>query len=32
MALYTAEYFKCIWAADEIDWAAAVLKKINSGC
>jgi ribosomal protein L11 methyltransferase len=32
MALYTAEYFKCIWTADEIDWAAAVLKKIHSGC
>jgi len=28
MDLYTAEYFKCIWTADEIDWAAAVLKKI----
>ena len=28
MELYTAEYFKCIWTADEIDWAAAVLKKI----
>jgi len=32
MDLYTAEYFKCIWTADEIDWAAAVLKKIHSGC
>ena len=28
MDLYTAEYFKCIWTAAEIDWAAAVLKKI----
>lgn len=28
MDLYTAEYFRCIWTADEIDWAAAVLKKI----
>ena len=27
MDLYTAEYFRCIWTADEIDWAAAVLKK-----
>jgi ribosomal protein L11 methyltransferase len=26
--LYTAKYFKCIWTADEIDWTAAVLKKI----
>jgi ribosomal protein L11 methyltransferase len=32
MDLYTAEYFKCIWTADEIDWATAVLKKIHSGC
>ena len=28
MDLYTSEYFKYIWTADEIDWAAAVLKKI----
>jgi ribosomal protein L11 methyltransferase len=28
MDLYTAEYFECIWSADEIDWAAVVLKKI----
>ncbi|MGD8881005.1 MAG: 50S ribosomal protein L11 methyltransferase [Desulfobacterales bacterium] len=27
MDFYTAEYFKCIWTADEIDWAATVLKK-----
>ena len=27
MALYTAEYFKCIWAADELDWSAAALKR-----
>jgi ribosomal protein L11 methyltransferase len=24
---YTAGYFKCIWTADENDWAAAILKK-----
>jgi ribosomal protein L11 methyltransferase len=28
MDLYAAKYFKCIWTADEIDWGAAVLKKI----
>jgi ribosomal protein L11 methyltransferase len=28
MDLYTAKYFKCIWIADENDWAVAVLKKI----
>ncbi|MCK4985693.1 MAG: 50S ribosomal protein L11 methyltransferase [Desulfobacterales bacterium] len=28
MDLYTAKYFKCIWTADEIDWAVTVLKKI----
>jgi ribosomal protein L11 methyltransferase len=27
MDLYTAEYFKCIWTADEIGWAAAALKR-----
>ena len=26
--LYSARYFKSIWSADEIDWTAAVLKKI----
>lgn len=26
--LYTARYFRCIWAADELGWSAAVLKKI----
>jgi ribosomal protein L11 methyltransferase len=28
MDLYTAKNFECIWTAAEIDWAAAVLKKI----
>jgi ribosomal protein L11 methyltransferase len=28
MDLYTAKHFECIWTADELDWAAAVLKKI----
>lgn len=28
MDLYTARYFKSIWAANENDWAVAVLKKI----
>ncbi len=28
MDLYTAKSFQCIWTADEIDWAAAVLKKV----
>jgi len=28
MNLYTAEQFECIWAADELEWAAAILKKI----
>ena len=28
MDLYTAKHFKNAWAADELDWAAAVLKKI----
>ena len=27
MALYTASHFQCIWTADELDWAAVVLKK-----
>jgi len=29
-ALYTAKGFKCLWAAAELDWAAALLKKISS--
>jgi ribosomal protein L11 methyltransferase len=28
VGLYTANHFECIWAADELEWAAAVLKKI----
>ena len=28
MDLYTAKYYKCVWTADENDWAVAVLKKI----
>jgi ribosomal protein L11 methyltransferase len=28
MDLYTAKHFECIWTADELDWAAVVLKKI----
>jgi ribosomal protein L11 methyltransferase len=28
MDLYTAEHFKCIWKADELGWAAAVLQKL----
>jgi len=27
MALYTTSHFECIWTADELDWAATVLKK-----
>jgi len=27
MDLYTARHFEAIWAADELDWAATVLKK-----
>jgi len=27
MDLYTAKNFKCIWTADELDWAATALKK-----
>jgi len=27
MDFYTAKHFECIWTADELDWAAAVLKK-----
>jgi ribosomal protein L11 methyltransferase len=27
MDLYTAEYFKCIWTADELDWSVAALKR-----
>jgi ribosomal protein L11 methyltransferase len=27
MGLYTATHFECIWTADELDWAAVVLKK-----
>jgi len=25
---YTARYFECIWAADQVGWSAAVLKRI----
>ena len=28
MDLYTAKQFECIWAADELDWAAVLLKKV----
>ncbi|MGD9081530.1 MAG: 50S ribosomal protein L11 methyltransferase [Desulfobacterales bacterium] len=28
MDLYTAKQFECIWAADELGWAATLLKKI----
>ena len=28
MNLYTARYFQCIWAADQLGWSAVVLKKI----
>ena len=28
LGLYTAGYFKCIWTAEENDWAAAILKRI----
>ena len=28
MGLYTARHFECIWTADELDWAAALLKKV----
>jgi ribosomal protein L11 methyltransferase len=28
MDLYSAKHFECIWTADQLDWAAAVLKKI----
>ena len=27
MDLYTAEYFECIWTADELDWSAIALKR-----
>ena len=27
MDLYTTKYFKCSWAADELDWSAAALKR-----
>ena len=27
MALYTTGHFECIWSNDELDWAAALLKK-----
>jgi ribosomal protein L11 methyltransferase len=26
--LYTAQYFKCIWTAEQLGWSAAVLKKL----
>jgi len=29
MDLYTAKYFKWFWTADELDWSAAILKKIE---
>lgn len=29
MALYTASLFECIWTAEELGWAAAVLKKVS---
>ena len=28
MDLYTAKHFECIWTADELDWTAALLKKV----
>jgi ribosomal protein L11 methyltransferase len=28
MGLYAAKHFECIWTADELDWAAALLKKV----
>jgi ribosomal protein L11 methyltransferase len=28
MDLYTAKQFECIWTADELEWAATLLKKI----
>lgn len=28
MDLYTAKHFECIWTADELDWAATLLKKV----
>ncbi len=28
MGLYTAKHFECIWTADELDWAATLLKKV----
>jgi ribosomal protein L11 methyltransferase len=30
MTLYSAKGFKCLWAADELDWAATLLKKSPS--
>ena len=30
MDLYTAKYFRCVWAGDENDWAAMALKKKSS--
>lgn len=28
MDLYTAKHFECIWMADELEWAAVLMKKI----